>query len=157
VGLLYNERGDVSILANEKISIAKDSYDSIALMSRSQLPEFLQARIGGKGKMTATEVAERGGLAVGYLNDLKNDKKDGLSCSADIILRLAKGLNEPPAVVFQAAIGQYKSGLKDESVIQVLEEFASLDPRSRNDLEFIFEQFKRMVRERTLNAESLHI
>jgi hypothetical protein len=138
----------LSIVANKKFSTAKINRDNIPAMPKSQLREFLNARVGPKPKMTAMEVSERGGIAYSYISELKNGHKDADSLTVDAIVRLAKGLNESPTVVFLAAIGKLDAGLRDEDIQQTLEEFSRLDKKSRNELEFMHEQFRKMIRDR---------
>jgi transcriptional regulator with XRE-family HTH domain len=143
----------LSIVAKKKFSIAKENRVSIPEMPKSQLRDFLNARIGTKPKMTAMEVSERGGIAYSYISELKNGNKQPGSLTVDAILRLAKGLNESPVTVFLAAIGRLEGGLRDQDLQQTLEEFSRLDKKSRNELEFMHEQLRKMIRERlTRNA-----
>lgn len=147
-GELYNETMSLSIVAKKKFSIEKDNCDSISEMAKSQLRDFLNVRIGTKPKMTAMEVSERGGIAYSYISELKNGHKAGDSLTVDAILRLAKGLRESPLVIFKAATGTLESGLRDEDIQQTLDEFSRLNTKSRNELEFMHEQFRKMIRER---------
>jgi transcriptional regulator with XRE-family HTH domain len=139
----------LSIVAKQKFSIEKKNCDSISEMPKSQLRDFLNARIGSKPKMTAMEVSERGGIAYSYISELKSGAKKPDSLTVDAIIRLAKGLNESPAIVFLAAIGKLETGLRDEDLQQTMEEFSRLDKKSRNELEFMHEQFRKMIRERS--------
>lgn len=148
-GALYNEIMPLSIVAKQKFSIEKINRDNISEMPKSQLRDFLNARIGPKPKMTAMEVSERGGIAYSYISELKNGHKPADSLTVDAILRLAKGLRESPLIIFKAATGNLESGLRDEDLQQTLEEFSELDKKSRNELEFIHEQFRKMIRERS--------
>ena len=143
----------LSIVEKKKFSIANENRDSIPEMPKSQLRDFLNARIGPKPKMTAMEVSERGGIAYSYISELKNGHKHADSMTVDAVVRLAKGLEVSPAVVFLAAIGKLDSGLRDEDLQQTLEEFSRLDKKSRNELDFMHEQLRKMIRERlTRNA-----
>lgn len=138
----------LSIVEKKNFSVAKTGCDNILEMSKSQLRDFLNARIGQKPKMTATEVSERGGIAYSYVSELKSGNKKPESLTVDALLRLAKGMKESPVSVFLAAIGKLENGLRDEDVQQTLEEFTQLDKKSRAELEFMHEQFRKMIRER---------
>lgn len=118
-------------------------------MPKSQLQEFLSARIGARPKLTAAEVAQRGGIAESYISHLKSGTKDASSLTVDAIMRLAKGMGESPLTIFKAATGKYKSGLKDESLQQILEDFSELDSKARGEMEFVIDQLRRMIRERS--------
>lgn len=138
----------VSILAKKKISKENLSCDSISEMPKSQLREFLNERIGARPKFTATEVAQKGGIAESYISHLKSGTKDPMNMTVDAILRLAKGMKESPVALFQAAIGKHKTGLSDASLQQILEDFSQLDSKSRGEMEFVIDQLRRMVAER---------
>lgn len=141
--------GDVSIhLAKKNIALAKDSWVKVEEMPKSQLPEFLKARIG-KGKLTASEVAKRGGIAVSYVSELLSGQKDPLSMTGDAILRLAKGLDESPVLVWRAIIGKLKPALKGEALSQILEDYERLEPRAQADLEFVVQQLRKMVSDKS--------
>lgn len=136
------------MFANKKIAVAKQSQSSILLMPKSQLAEFMQARIGGKGKLTASEVAEVARVSGSYISDLKNGKRDPWSCSAEIICRLAKGMKVSEVSLFQAIIGKAKPGVTDEYAAYVLEKFSKLKNHDRNDLEFWLRKLDELIDER---------
>jgi hypothetical protein len=146
---LYNEaREPVNTLAIKSFAEAKDTCDSIPRMPKSQLRDFLNERIGPRPKLTAMEVSKRGGISYSYISELKDGKKDPASLTVDAVRRLAKGLNEPPVIVFLAAMGKLKSGLKDEYLHQLLEDFSQLDNKSKGEFDFMIEQFRRMIDQR---------
>lgn len=149
----------VNTLAKNNIAIAKDSCGTIPLMRKSdgaptQLPEFLEDRIGNKPpKMTATEVSERGDIRDSYISQLKGwpkrkGSKNPWKMSADAIVRLAKGCKEPPEVLFLAVIGKLSPGLKDAHLVRVLERFAQLKQRDKDELLFMLKKLDEMIEER---------
>lgn len=143
-------------MAKNNFADAKSFTGRIVVVSRKLLPkaaktqlrDFLNARIGGKGKLTATEVSDKGGIAFSYISELKNGDKDPLGMSIDALVRLARGMDESPVTLFKAAINKLEFGIRDEDLQQVLEDFAQLDNRARLEIEFVFEQLRRLIRER---------
>jgi transcriptional regulator with XRE-family HTH domain len=139
---ITNRRGVSIGLAKKKFAIEKKTSGR-----KSQIAQFLKARIG-KGKKTASKVASEGDIHGGYISELMNNKKDGLSMTADAIARLADGLDESPVTVFKAAIGDLDTATLDDDLVTVLKNFSRLDNDAKAELRFMIDQLKKMTRER---------
>lgn len=149
----------VSILAKKNFSKENDSSDTIPEMAKSQLRDLLNDEIGAKPKLTAREVSQKGGIAEGYLSELKSGAKDPLNMTLDAVLRLAKGLHTSEITIFLAAIGKLRVRRKGQEIEQVVDDL-QLDPTAKTDLlmainrirkadmEFMLEQLRAATEQR---------
>jgi len=133
----------VSILAKKNFSNENDSCDSIDQMPKSQLRDLLNELIGPKPKLTAREVSQKGGIAEGYVSELKSGAKDPLNLTLDAVLRIAKGLGKSEVTIFLAAIGQLKTGRKEEGIEQILNDTPHLDAKTRTDIMLAIEGIRK--------------
>lgn len=145
-----SERSDVSILSNKKIIQSNITEVRIRTMPKSRLPELIdKAKAAG---LSYRDIQRRAGgekqIAHSTLYSAHKGESENLTLKK--ILALAKGLGESPSVVFEAAIGKSPTGLKDETVRQVLEDFSRLSLRDQNDplLQAILEMFRAEVQKR---------
>jgi hypothetical protein len=139
----------VSILAKKNFSNENLSRDSIPAMDTSQLRDLLNDEIGPKPKMTAREVSLKGGIAEGYLSELKSGAKDPLNMTLDAVLRLAKGLHQSEITIFLAAIGKLKIRRKAQGVEKIVDAL-QLDPAAKTELLLAINEIRRADLEYTL-------
>lgn len=141
----------MSIVSYKKFAIADAACDSIKPMPKVTIPDLIGKRVDSSvpkaQRMTYEEIASSSGgrISSSHVNDLRNGKKDPRKLTAEKIVGLAKGLGEHPTVVFEAAVGDLYTGLKDASVAQVVTDFLELPAKERGDAEFAFRLLKEKV------------
>lgn len=140
----------LSIVSNNKVIKSYRAEVKVQLMPKSRLPELIdKAKAAG---LSYRDIQRRAGgesqIAVSTIQSAHKGIADNLTLNK--ILALAKGLGESATVVFEAAIGKVSADLKDESVRQVLNDFARLPQRDQNDplLRAILEMFRTEIQKR---------
>ena len=132
--------------AKKKIAIAKPAKEIAEPIRKSQLSEFMEARIGPeRGKLRGADVARIAGVTDGYISELRRGKKDAWGCSADMVCRLAAGMGESEVSVFLAIIGKMKPGITDEYAAHVMEKFSKLRSQDRDKVEFMLKKLSEMI------------
>lgn len=117
-------------------------------MPKSRLPELIdKAKSAG---LSYRDIQRRAGgesqIAVSTIQAAHRGRSDNLTLSK--ILALAKGLGESSIVVFEAAIGRVSNGTKDESFRQLLDDFARLSARDKQELGPIIDMLRAEVQKR---------
>ena len=117
-------------------------------MPKSRLPDLIdKAKATG---LSYRDIQRRAGgesqIAVSTIQLAHKGQSDNLTLNK--ILALARGLGESPTVVFEAAIGKVSTGVRDESFRQLLEDFARLRPRDKDELAPIFEMLRTEIQKR---------
>lgn len=119
-------------------------------MPKSRLPELIEeAKSAG---LSYRDIQRRAGgasqIAISTIQLAHTGQADNLTFKK--ILALARGLGKSPIVVFEAALGKTSTGIKDESVRQVLEDFSQLPAKDQNDplLKAILEMFRTEIQKR---------
>lgn len=150
----------MSIPANEKIATANVSDIRMRRMPKPQahpLRELIGRRVdeGVDGRLTYDEIERRSGgrISASYVNELRNGKKDPMRMSVVKIVGLAKAFGESPVVIFEAALGQPQTQLRDKTVEQLLTDFINLSARDREELRYIYNHFHEKVQEK-LNRDT---
>lgn len=147
--LYYRTReGGLSIVSNRKVIVSYTSETRISAMPKSRLPELIdKAKSAG---LSYRDIQRRAGgegqIAVSTIQSAHKGQSDNLTLNK--ILALAKGLGESSTVVFEAAIGRVSNGTKDESFRQLLDDFARLSARDKQELNPIIEMLKAEVQKR---------
>lgn len=115
-------------------------------MPKSRLPDLIEkAKAAG---LSLRDIRRRGGgqIPISTISNLHKGNYQNLT--VETILELAKGIGESPTVVFEALIGKSATSVKDESLRQLLEDFASLPARDREDLSVLIDSLKQQVQAR---------
>lgn len=133
-------------MAKKKIAIAKKDKPKGPFFN-TPFCRYLNSRIGAKPKLTATDVAERGGVSMNYISELKNGKTDPAAIGAAIIKGLADGLDESPCTILRIANDETYEDLRDEDLEHVLKLFSRLDQDGKNAHRSMVDHLKRTVRE----------
>ena len=143
--------GSVSIAANKKFSTANKSRINMSEeMPRTQLPEFLEARItteDEEGKLSGSEVERLGGPAKSHISQLMSGSKDPWGMSAKTICKLATGLGEDPILVFRAVIGKLEKGITNEAEQRTFDRYKTLTPEEQSLLEFQWKNLRHNIDE----------
>jgi transcriptional regulator with XRE-family HTH domain len=138
----------VSRVSNKKIIQSYSAEVTISDMPKSRLPDLIdKAKATG---LSYRDIQRRAGgesqIAVSTIQLAHKGQSDNLTLNK--ILALARGLGESPTVVFEAAIGKVSTGVRDESFRQLLEDFARLRPRDKDELAPIFEMLRTEIQKR---------
>lgn len=132
-------------IANFPNAVANAISAESPTMPKNQLKDYLVEVLEEKRTMTATEIADRSGMSTGYLSELKRGIKPIDSLSVDLIVRLARGLNESPERIFQLATNRSKHKVTSADALEILEEFSQLTPAQQEKCQFILEHLKTTV------------
>lgn len=116
-------------------------------MPKSRLPELIEK--ARKSGLTFRDIRQRSGdqIPLSSLNAWHKGRPPNPNLTSETILALAKGLGEPATVVFEAIIGKTSTGLADETLAQILEDFLGLPARVKNSerLQFLIEMLRAEV------------
>lgn len=116
------------------------------------LAELIGSRVdeGVPNRMTYDEVGKRSGgrISGNYVNELRHGVKDPAKLSVSRIIGLAKAFGESPLVIFEAAMGKPQTHIRDESLEQLLSDFAQLASKDREELRYIVDHLHAQIRER---------
>ena len=140
----------MSTKTNRKVVQSYTVEAKIDSMPKSRLPELIEkARNTG---LSFRDIQRRAGgsdrISLSTINAAHKGSAAADNLSLNKILALAKGLGESPTVVFEAAIGKTSTGIRDESMRQLLEDFGRLPNRDKDELKPILEMFRAEVQKR---------
>lgn len=142
----------MSSIANNKFVMANTILATLRQMPKSRLPELIAKRMED-ADLSFRDVEKRSGdkISANYVHDLRNGKYDPLNVAVSKLVALAKGLGESPIVIFEAVLGKGPNGIKDETLAQMLEDYASLPAREREELQLLIEVLREKIQERLPN------
>jgi hypothetical protein len=117
-------------------------------MPKSRLPELIdKAKAAG---LSYRDIQRRAGgeTQIAHSTLYSAHKGDSDNLTLNKLLALARGLGESPITVFEAAIGKPSTGIKDDSLRQLVEDFARLPARDRDELRIMIEMLRTEVQNR---------
>ena len=138
----------MSIGTDEKHVQTYTLRSSITRMPKSRLPELIQKVL--ESGLSFRDIRRRAGnqIPLSTLNSLHKGRVAMPNLTTATILALAKGTGCSPTEVFEATIGRTTIAVKDESLRQLVEDFATLPTRDREELKPILEMLKAEVQRR---------
>ena len=120
--------------------------DTVRLMARTGLPQLIDKALASGLSFRDIHRRAGGTPSLSTLNLLHKGRQTNLTVES--VVALAKGLGESPTVVFEAAVGRSPNVIRDESLKQILEDFAKLPARERDELEVLIESLKHQIQVR---------
>jgi hypothetical protein len=135
----------LSSMTDEKVVQTYTLGGRIFRMPKSRLPELIEKAL--KSGLSFRDIRRRAGnqIPLSTLNSLHKGRSDNPNLTTATICALAKGLGESPSVVFEAVIGRSTIAVKDDSLRQLVEDFAALPARDREELRLTLDMLKAEV------------
>lgn len=146
----------MSIGANKKVAEANSPAVILPEMPKSRLPELIERAMRNLD-LSYREIEHRSrrgseeGISSNYVQELHRGHKQGNLTIAKIIA-LARGLGESPITVFEAVSGKLHTGVHEKSLAQIIEDYAELPVRDREELKLMIELLRKEIADRKARA-----